>query len=362
MCTWSLRDVRTGDVVGGKSNSHGQHISACRFGPDGSWFVTGGGDGVLRRWAASGSGDSSVAPLTEYSGGHTDGVWSAALSADGSRLLSGGEVRARLAFDLPSVPAAKAPRSLARSRESIPEHHWPSSVPQDSRLVVWDVHTGERLSTIECEDSRRRVAACQFAGAATVVAQLSNGDLSWWDAASGEKTAEVRIEGLDQMVSVCASSVGHSAPPPGGASPTVVGAVVKDDATLRFFASEAGAPTGAVIHLGALEDSSGTVQVFRGVAISPDGSMAVAYGSRRLPNESQTFVRGPAPAHKQLCIATYPTVLIICSLCVLTLTHALPLPHAAGRSSSCVQCENRKGSREPLPRTDDSVGRNASAR
>ncbi|MEX0270623.1 NB-ARC domain-containing protein [Leptolyngbyaceae cyanobacterium UHCC 1019] len=110
-----------------------------------SWqLATGGDDGAIKLW------DWQAATWTSLEG-HTDGIWSLALSPDGCTLTSGSGDRTLKCWDVQTGQLLRTLRGHHNRIWSVavsPEGHQIASGSEDKTLKLWDSQTGQCLRTL----------------------------------------------------------------------------------------------------------------------------------------------------------------------------------------------------------------------
>jgi WD40 repeat protein/serine/threonine protein kinase len=118
---------------------HNGEIGGVRFGPDGTWIVSGSADGTARLW------DLATGRERRSFSGHGKGIWSIALSEDGARLATGSEDRSVILWDTETgVPLATLEGHLDEISALAfhPTGNLLASAGPDSTIRIWDAQTG----------------------------------------------------------------------------------------------------------------------------------------------------------------------------------------------------------------------------
>jgi WD40 repeat protein len=155
------------------------------FSPDGKTLATAGSDHVVRRWDVA-TGEERVAAT-----GHAYGLWRVAFSPDGRTLATGSraEGAARL-WDARTGKSSRVLRSYVDRFESLafaPDGKVLATVfgsPADSRIVLWDVETGRKLSQFPTKPTQ--VHEIAYAGSRKLFSAGREGWVYVWDPATGE--------------------------------------------------------------------------------------------------------------------------------------------------------------------------------
>ncbi|MGH9846115.1 MAG: WD40 repeat domain-containing protein [Blastocatellia bacterium] len=141
---------------------HGGELLTLAFSPDGKWFVSGGGDGMIKIW------DARTGALKRTLNGHSLEVTSVVISPDGKRLASAtGGVHWR---DKSAPPA---------SGEPVHE------------LKLWEVETGKPLRTLT--GFKKGISAIVFSpDGRTVAGGGDDKSVRFWNAETGEPERELK--------------------------------------------------------------------------------------------------------------------------------------------------------------------------
>ncbi|MCA9178694.1 MAG: protein kinase [Planctomycetales bacterium] len=172
---------------------HTWWVWSARFSPDGRKVVTCGQDGLVYVWDAE-SGQRS-APFREHSGP----VFTAVFSADGVHVASGGNdhtIRvwrddALVPFDFKAAARGDearpqtAHRTLQAHQSAVRDVRFDAqgrlvSCGHDNAVILWDVESGRRLTTLRGHDSW--VRSCDVtADGRTAVSGGLDGEIKLWD-------------------------------------------------------------------------------------------------------------------------------------------------------------------------------------
>ncbi|HNQ22817.1 MAG TPA: serine/threonine-protein kinase [Phycisphaerae bacterium] len=234
--TIGIIDLSSGEVVSIPTGDY--TINAIAFLPDGTTFLTGGEDGIVRRWDVSsgeelqsqevpcwGITDIAVSPDgsrfflgakdhtiwtgdTKLESGvrrfarHDRSVTSLALSPDGSWLVSGSEDHAVRVSDTSTDNALRtyvgheaAVRGVAFSADGA----WLASCSADGTVKLWDAARSTRNSVLTVRsgdrDKDKYVHALAFSSdGALLVTGCRDGKLGLWNAVSGEPLCAPLVE------------------------------------------------------------------------------------------------------------------------------------------------------------------------
>ncbi len=113
-------------------------IWSAEFSPDGTYFASGGADGVVRLWRTS---DGKCLHRLE---GHTQLVWSVAFHPDGERLVSGGEDRTIRYWQVSNGNCLQLLTGYTNWIHSIawsPDGQKLITASGDAQIRGWDLHT-----------------------------------------------------------------------------------------------------------------------------------------------------------------------------------------------------------------------------
>jgi WD40 repeat protein len=150
---------------------HAGTVADCRFGPDGSWLVSAGTDGTLRRWQDHGHTVLAEcdSPLNAVAVG---GAWAVAVATDGSVVIVG-------------LDPAREPRLLtghkaqAWSCAADPSGRFAVTTGYDGTARIWSAPDGDALATLD--GPAPHVLCCDVNRAGAVVCGDGDGALRVWD-------------------------------------------------------------------------------------------------------------------------------------------------------------------------------------
>jgi WD40 repeat protein len=264
------------DLESGKELARTRELNFARRGlalsADGRYFLTGHEhDRVVRL------GDVKSWRAIRNFEGHTAGVWSVALSADGARAASGGMDGTVRLWDVKTGKGLHTFRGAGRARcvalapdgrRVVSGHYGPGS---DNLLRLWDADTGQEVRRFAGHGSDVTAVAFLPQGRSLLSASR-DGTLRLWDVKTGEELKRMAHKGGGFDVAV--TSDGRRALSAGFGDRTVRLWDLTDGGELVAFTGHPGAVLG--------------------VAFSPDGR-------RALSSDSQCTIclwRLPAPAPK----------------------------------------------------------------
>ena len=188
--------------------------------------------------------------------GHTDAVWSVALSANGRRLFSGGADCLIKVWDLRTgrvVSTLSGHRDIVRSIALSPDGQTLVSGSGDKTIKIWNLQTNTLTSTLESTSPIWSVAFSR--DGQTVVSGSSTGTLSFWQISTGKLLRKIQGH-TSRIFSVAVSPDGQT---------VATGSL---DKTVKLWNFQTGK------RLQTLPDPSAV----RSVAFSPDGQ-TLAIGS-----------------------------------------------------------------------------------
>ncbi|MEU4807193.1 NB-ARC domain-containing protein [Actinosynnema sp. NPDC023587] len=233
-----------------KGRDRRRRLSELAVAPDGTWFVTGDVDGVVRVW------DSTTGAQRTELVGHTALVRAVAVAPDGSWLVTAGDEGTVHAWD-PATGAVRVrfPDQGVRTEALAiaPDGTWFATGDSDGVVRVRDPATG--AVRVEFTAHPGSVTAVATDGTWLATAGLG-GSLRLWDPVTGVRRAE--LEGHVRLVATMSVS-------PDGSWLATAG----QDRTARVW----DVPTTA-----GEDEATGGADVVRAVAVSPDGSWIVTGG------------------------------------------------------------------------------------
>jgi WD40 repeat protein len=127
-------DAETGKALGAPLQGHTDRLWSVAISPDGTRIVSGSNDNTIRMWDAE-TGKAFGVPLQ----GRTDRVWSVAISHDGTRIVSGSADRTIRVWHLESFTHSQAivcfssnpTHALCSTISILPESHMSSLEASD---------------------------------------------------------------------------------------------------------------------------------------------------------------------------------------------------------------------------------------
>jgi WD40 repeat protein len=192
--TLILWDTATGQLLR-RFQGHSDRVSSVAFLRDGSRVVSGSGgslhshfegrDKTLKLW------DATTGQLLRTFEGHSAGVTSVAVSANGALLLSGSEDRMLKLWDATTA-------KLLRTFQGHTGPVWSSAFsPDGARLLsgandktmkLWDTATGQLLRTMRADSKFDRPTSVAFSqdGTRLLWGGFGSDSLRLWDAATGQ--------------------------------------------------------------------------------------------------------------------------------------------------------------------------------
>ncbi len=137
---------------------HSTQIFGLEFSPDGKYFVSSSGrealgapiseDNTLRLW------NLETGEQVQVFEGHSDGIWSAAVSPDGERLLSGGIDQSVRLWDINTgeqILLMEGHESWVIEVVFLPDGTSALSGGLDGNLILWDLETGEIIQYLDSD-------------------------------------------------------------------------------------------------------------------------------------------------------------------------------------------------------------------
>ncbi|WP_438038181.1 TIR domain-containing protein [Sorangium sp. So ce128] len=188
--TLKVWDVASGQVLS-TLEGHSAGVYTCAISPDGQRVGSGSADGTLKVW------DIASGHLRSSLDGHAARVWGCAISPDNKRIVSASSDKTLKVWDVASGRLLSILGDPSRTETSqrhldqvtgcaiSPDSERILSCSYDRTLRVWDVATGQLLSTIEAHDDW--CTACAIAPDGRYVLSASvDTTLKLWDLASGK--------------------------------------------------------------------------------------------------------------------------------------------------------------------------------
>jgi WD40 repeat protein len=228
---------------------HSNGVWSAAFSPDGSRIVTASGDGTAKVW------DAATGRLRSTLSGHAAGVESAAFSPDGSRIVTASADRTAKLWD---TATGRLLSTLASHSEGVssaafsPDGSRVVTASADRTAKLWDTATGRLLSTLSGHAAPVRFASFGPDGSRVVTTSFDS-TAKLWDTATGQ--LRITLEGHSDVVRSAAFS------PDGSLIVTASG-----DGTAKLWETA----TGRLLN--SLEGHSDGV---RSASFSPDGSRIV---------------------------------------------------------------------------------------
>jgi serine/threonine protein kinase len=177
-----LWDLTTGKLLR-DLGGHPSEIRGLAFSEDGR-LVSYSADGMLKLWDTQSGACMSTQVLPALN------AWNIALSSDARWLVVGGDSRAVLSIDLPNrifLQSKDHENSVFRVALS-PEGRRAASASGDGSAVIWDIQTGEPLTTLKGHEDF--VDSVTFSpDGRTLATAGKDGAVRLWDADSGQAQA-----------------------------------------------------------------------------------------------------------------------------------------------------------------------------
>ena len=162
---------------------HTSEVSCCAFSPDGTRIASGSADRTVRVW------NSRTGELIATLAGHgRNGITRCAFSPDGKFILSGVD-------EIPS--SASAPRPMtALMAGLVPQALSAAAQVQAGDISLWDAQSGDHVRAFALDEhSRGKVACCAFSPDGNRVlaggGEYAPGWLKVWDTATGREALSV---------------------------------------------------------------------------------------------------------------------------------------------------------------------------
>jgi WD40 repeat protein/serine/threonine protein kinase len=170
---------------------HEGAVTSAALSPDGTRIVTASSDHTARVWDASSAAEVAVLR------GHEGGVVSAAFSPDGTRIVTASWDNTARVWDAASGKELAVLRGHERGVESVafsPDGTRILTASVDKTARVWDAASGKELAVLRGHEGAVTSAAFSPDGARIVTASF---DITAriWDAASGKELAALRGHG-----------------------------------------------------------------------------------------------------------------------------------------------------------------------
>ena len=210
---------------------HTQGVLSASFSPDGSRIVTASNDGTAKVWDAQqrrrgphaqgphqlrqcrrrsaptarassprattvrrGSGTPGAAPRSSRIRGHTEAVFSASFSPDGSRIVTGARTRRRRSGTRRAAPRSSHSRGTPAAsprRRSAPTARASSPRSEDGTAKVWDARSGAEALTLKGHTGLVLSASFSPDGSRIVTAS-DDRTAKVWDARAAPRTSRSR--------------------------------------------------------------------------------------------------------------------------------------------------------------------------
>jgi len=162
-------------------DGHSNGVWAAAFSPDGSRIISGSFDNTLKLWDA----ESGNCLMTLF--GHSDYVRAAAFSPDGSRIISGSYDKTLKLWDAASgncLMTLSGHSNGVMAAAFSPDGSRIISGSDDNTLKLWDAASGNCLMTLSGHSNGVMAAAFSPDGSRIISGSYDN-TLKLWDAASG---------------------------------------------------------------------------------------------------------------------------------------------------------------------------------
>jgi len=178
---WTLHGEQTAAI-----KAHDEWLFSIAINSRGDLIATGGGDNCIRLW------DSRNVELLGELRGHTDDVHAVAFAADGMLVSTGDDHTVRIW----NVSQRRCLRVLTGHTGTVPaisvslDGSLIASASRDNTIRLWDVQTGIERHILQGHDDD--VSGVAFVGEQLVSASY-DGTLRWWDVKSGECLRVVRV-------------------------------------------------------------------------------------------------------------------------------------------------------------------------
>ena len=191
-----LYDVSTGDLVGYRKHAHGSIITAFAFLPNSPQVMTAESEGTIKIWPSIEELDSG-GDATIIFKGHTGPVDHLALSSNGTHLISSSEEEAVRVWDLNAMNAGV--HHLTESQGSYGSLFSPDGrlivTVDDHRVQFWDAATKQQLRHWRvAENGRITAVACSSESHLLAVGHFDDPEdprISLWDIRTGQEIASL---------------------------------------------------------------------------------------------------------------------------------------------------------------------------
>jgi len=137
-----LRDIETGNIIGGPFIGHTDEINLATFSPDGRYILTASDDTSIRIW------DVETGKMVKHLEGHTDMVFWTTFSPDGSRIVSASLDNSIRIWDAQTGGNTHVLEGRSEAVCSVlfsPDARYIVSASSDHSVCVWDATTGAQV-------------------------------------------------------------------------------------------------------------------------------------------------------------------------------------------------------------------------
>jgi len=286
-------------------DGHAASVLAVTFSPDGLYIASASDDRTVRVWSNSGKAEvlpppadsktvqqetsSQTIPDTRKLTGHTNGLWSVAVSPDGASIVSGGDEHSIRVWDLETGNERFAPllghTDSAYSVAISSDGRLIASASGDNSVRLWDLKTGAA------------VGQPMQAHTNTVFTVVFSPDSRWLASGSYDKTVRVWDVATQRSANwgplVCRGGVFSVTVSPNGQ----LVAAGDDSGRISIWHSETGQPACGPL------DTSTTLWV--SISFSPDGRFIAAGGFSISYNENFVQTWNISTGRKVLDLSGY---------------------------------------------------------